>query len=196
MTALARLQPDSADPLAAGLAGYHIQACLQCRKCSSGCPVAAGADILPHELIRLLQLGQSKQVLASRLIWDCTSCQTCTTRCPQQVDLAGVHDALRRMSGGQTRQPAGRTVVAFHEALLRCVRRLGRVHEISLMVSFKLRTRQFFTDVGKLPPMLAKGKLTILPRSVPGRAQRKAMFRRIARTGDSGDSAGTGGHRP
>jgi heterodisulfide reductase subunit C len=195
MTALARLQPTAADPLAAGLAGYRPQACLQCRKCSSGCPVAAGADLLPHELIRLLQLGQSKQVLASRFIWDCTSCQTCTTRCPQQVDLAGINDALRRACGAQTRQPAGRSVVAFHEALLRCVRRLGRVHEISLMTSFKLRTRQFFTDMGKLPTMLAKGKLTLLPRSVPGRAARKAMFRRIARTGGSGGPGGTGGHR-
>jgi heterodisulfide reductase subunit C len=99
------------------------------------------------------------------------------------VDLAGLHDALRRRSAAQTRQPAARTVLAFHEALLRNVQRLGRVHEMSLMASFKLRTRQFFTDVSKLPLMLAKGKLPILPRSVPGRAARKAMFRRIAQTG-------------
>jgi heterodisulfide reductase subunit C len=200
MTALAPgiapIQPVAGEPVAASLANFRIQACLQCRKCSGGCPIATGADMLPHEVIRMLQLGQSKAVLASRFIWDCTSCHTCSTRCPQQVDLAGVNDALRCHSAAQKEQESARAVIAFHEALLNCVRRLGRVHEISVMTAFKLRTRRFMADVGKFPLMLAKGKLPLWPRSVPGRAARKAMFRRIAQTGGPRDSGTTGGTRP
>ena len=32
-------------------------ACYQCGKCSNGCPVTFAMDYLPHQLIRMLQLG-------------------------------------------------------------------------------------------------------------------------------------------
>jgi heterodisulfide reductase subunit C len=79
-------------------AGARLSLCFQCQKCSSGCPIAATADIKPHELVRLVQLGEPDAVLSSRMIWECTSCQTCVTRCPQAVDLPAVIDALRRLS--------------------------------------------------------------------------------------------------
>ncbi len=31
----------------------NLMACLQCGKCTSGCPVAAGADIKPHAMVRV-----------------------------------------------------------------------------------------------------------------------------------------------
>jgi len=36
----------------------NLMACLQCKKCTSGCPVAAVADIKPHEMVRMVQFGQ------------------------------------------------------------------------------------------------------------------------------------------
>ena len=39
--------------------------------------------------MRNVQLGQRETVLHNRTIWLCASCETCTTRCPQGVDLAG-----------------------------------------------------------------------------------------------------------
>jgi heterodisulfide reductase subunit C len=184
MSATARLEPSRLDALAAELAGARISACLQCRKCTAGCPVAGRADLKPHELIRLLQLGQREEVLASRLIWDCTSCQTCVTRCPQRVDLASVNDALRRLSlaGGRT-PAAGAAVTAFNDVFLGHVRRLGRMHEAGLMAAFKLRTGRFFADLGKLPVMIAKGKLAWWPKRMPGGKARAAMFERAAQMG-------------
>jgi heterodisulfide reductase subunit C len=186
MIATVPLQPDCAEGLAAAMAGARVSACLQCRKCSGGCPVAAGADIKPHELVRLIQLGQREAVLASNLIWRCTSCQTCSTRCPQQVDIAGLNDALRRLSSAKLpAPPAGAAVTIFNDVFLRHVRRLGRMHEGSLMALFKLRTGKFFEDLDKLPVMLRKGKLAFWPRSEPGRGARQAMFQRIARMGET-----------
>ena len=161
----------------------NVMACLQCRKCTSGCPVAARADIMPHELVRMVQFGQREAVLASRMIWECTSCQTCTTRCPQNVDIAAMNDELRRMSRNENSVCSGTTVATFNDVFLRTVKQMGRIYEIGLMTMFKLRTRRFWDDVGKFPMMLAKGKLSLVPRIMGGRNERIAMFKRISRAG-------------
>jgi len=158
--------------------GARLALCFQCQKCTSGCPIAAGADIKPHELVRLVQLGERDEVLSSRMIWECTSCQTCVTRCPQAVELPAMIDALRRLSRGAGKVTADTTVPAFNDLFLTAVRRLGRVYELGLMAAFKLRTRSFFQDAGKLPAMLRKGKLTLRPTLVPGHSRRAQIFRR------------------
>ena len=68
-----------------GLSGANLGGCLQCAKCTSGCPVAGPDDIQPHERVRLVQLGMKDEVLSCRSIWMCVSCQTCVSRCPQNV---------------------------------------------------------------------------------------------------------------
>lgn len=77
------------------LSGQNLFACYQCGKCSAGCPIAFAMDLLPHQAIRLLQLGMAEQVLNSKTIWCCVACLTCTTRCPKGVDVAKVMEAAR-----------------------------------------------------------------------------------------------------
>ncbi|GAI09389.1 unnamed protein product [marine sediment metagenome] len=79
------------------LSEENIYACYQCGKCSAGCPSISEMDISPCEIIRLVQLGQEKEVLNSKTIWICSSCFTCVTRCPKGVDLAKVMEALRHI---------------------------------------------------------------------------------------------------
>jgi heterodisulfide reductase subunit C len=157
----------------------NLMACLQCRKCTSGCPVAAAADIKPHEMIRMVQLDQRDDVLASKMLWQCTSCQTCATRCPQQVSVAALNDGLRRMSV-QAEAPTKSAVPVFNDIFMRAVRKRGRMHEAGLMASFKLRTMRLFEDMGKLPMMLLKGKMPLWQPSVKGRREREDMFKRAA----------------
>ncbi len=175
------------DGLSGGLArevkarsGASPLRCLQCAKCTSGCPVAGRADVRPHELVRLVQLDQRRAALACRFIWECTSCQTCTTRCPQQVDLAAINDALRALSVEEGLVAAGTAVPTFNRVFLASVERRGRTHELGLMAAFKLRTLRLFADLGKAPVMFTKGKLSLFGPRVPGRAERRAMFRRAA----------------
>ena len=80
--------------------GASPMSCYQCAKCSSGCPVANRGDLKPHELVRLVQTNQRGAVLSSRFIWECTSCHTCVTRCPQKVDIPAMNDALARAQPG------------------------------------------------------------------------------------------------
>jgi len=77
------------------LSGQSILACYQCGRCSAGCPVVEEMDIIPSEVIRLLQLGQMDEVLSSKTIWTCASCLQCASRCPKGVEFSNICDALR-----------------------------------------------------------------------------------------------------
>ena len=99
----------------------------------------------------MVQMDQREAVLASRFIWECTSCQTCSTRCPQQVDPAAMNDALRAMSRAAGKVSAGTAVPAFNDIFLDAVRRRGRIYEMGLMVRFKLRTRRLSKTSARPP---------------------------------------------
>jgi heterodisulfide reductase subunit C len=165
----------------------NLMACLQCKKCTSGCPVAVMADVKPHEIVRMVQFGQRDELLASKMLWQCTSCQTCATRCPQKVSVAALNDGLRRMSLG-AKAPSKSAVVTFNDIFMRAVRRRGRMNEAGLMASFKLRTLRLFQDMGKLRMMLWKGKMPLFQSAAPGRSEREAMFKRAAQARKGGQS--------
>lgn len=79
------------------ISGQELLACNQCGKCSAGCPVAFSMDMLPNQVIRLVQLG-IEEVLQSQTIWTCASCLTCVARCPKGIDLPRLMEALRILS--------------------------------------------------------------------------------------------------
>lgn len=155
----------------------NLAACLQCKKCTSGCPVSAMADIKPHEMVRKVQFGQKDEALASTMLWQCTSCQTCATRCPQKVSVAALNDGLRRMSVA-AKSPTKSTAPTFNTIFMNAVKRRGRMNEAGLMAAFKLRTMRLFEDMGKLPMMLLKGKMPLWQSAAPGRGEREEMFKR------------------
>ena len=78
------------------ISGQELLACNQCGKCSAGCPVAFAMDLLPSQVIRLVQLGL-EEALEAESIWTCAACQTCLSRCPRGVDLPRVMEALRQI---------------------------------------------------------------------------------------------------
>lgn len=77
------------------ISGEHIQDCIQCTKCSAGCPASSHMDILPHQVVRLLQLGQVDKLVESKSIWNCAACFTCVSRCPRNIDIAKLMEAVR-----------------------------------------------------------------------------------------------------
>lgn len=79
------------------LSGQNIYACYQCGKCSAGCPLVEHMDILPNQIIRLIQLGQEKEVWAAKTMWLCASCLQCIAKCPKGVDLAKIMESLREV---------------------------------------------------------------------------------------------------
>lgn len=77
------------------LSGQSIFSCNQCGRCSAGCPIVTAMDLLPNQVIRLIQLGHEKKVLSSRTIWLCASCLTCDSRCPRGIDISRIMESLR-----------------------------------------------------------------------------------------------------
>ena len=153
-----------------GLSGVKVSACFHCEKCTSGCPVSYAMDLPPNLLIRHIQLGQRDKVLGSETIWVCASCITCSTRCPNDIDLAHVMDALRRMSMQQGTVSLSR-VRAFHEEFMKAIRTHGRVHEIEMIARYKIKTGTFFEDMELGRELFARGRIRLIPERIKGRRE-------------------------
>jgi heterodisulfide reductase subunit C len=157
--------------------GTAVSACFQCHKCSTGCPIGPDMDLLPSQVMRLIHLGAEADVLESRAIWLCASCEACTTRCPQDIDIAATMDALRIMAVERKADIPDAHGQQFNHSFLGSVRRHGRVFEVGMLAAYKLRSGDLFSDVGKVPQMFAKGKLSLLPHRSSTRQVRE-IFRR------------------
>ena len=164
----------------------QVLACYQCGKCTAGCPVAPHMDSPPTKIIRLLQLGDGEGALRANSIWQCVSCQTCSTRCPKSVDCAGVMDALRQMAFERgVASPAQRRTVVFQKVFLDNIRRNGRLAEIELIAAFKgevfFRDRSLpflFEDAGLAPQLQRRRKLHLRGERVRDRGVVARIFER------------------
>ena len=160
------------------LSGLDVNLCFQCAKCASGCPVSYTMDYTPTQLVHAIQLGLTDLVLNSKTIWLCASCQTCTTRCPQDVDLAGVMDAVRSIAQRKKVKAKIPEVPAFYRSSLINISLFGRMYELGLIVMLKLLTRSFTKDIGLGLRMLRKGKLNIFP-SFRGALATRRIFSQV-----------------
>jgi len=161
--------------------GYDPARCYQCGKCSAGCPMASEMDLKTHEIIRLLQLDVAPdRLLSSESIWMCLTCETCTTRCPNEFDPAAVIDALREIALKEQPDRVPRRIAAFHSAFLDQIRSHGRVFEFGLVANYKLRSGALFADVESVPAMLARGKLSFTPKRIKGIGDLRRIFARCS----------------
>ena len=160
------------------ISDVDVNLCYQCGKCAAGCPVAYAMDYPPAQLIHAARLGLDGLVLGSRTIWLCAACETCTTRCPQEVDIAAVMDAAKILAVRRGVGPAIGDVRSFHKAALGIIRRFGRMWEAGMMLSLKLRTREFLKDVELGRRMLRKGKFKLLP-TFTGARRAARIFARV-----------------
>jgi heterodisulfide reductase subunit C2 len=155
-----------------------VSKCYQCGNCMAGCAYTFVYDYPVSQIMRLIQLGQKDVVLKSRSIWLCASCQACTTRCPNDLDIARIMETLRIMSrrGGVVSEPDIRT---FYDEFLRSVKTFGRVFETGLLPVYNIKARKPFADLDLAPRLLKKGKLTFLPTRIEGRKKIAEIFERL-----------------
>jgi len=164
---------------------FDTGACFQCRKCTNGCPVTFAMDLYPDEVIRLVILGQRETVLGCRTIWVCAACETCTTRCPNEVKIAEIMDCLKEMAiqeGVPSPQPQ---ILTLHETFLNNIKKWGRVYETALLPTYLLKSGAlkhkwqagtYRSDIKLGLQMLSKGRFPLLPKTIKGKKEVRKIF--------------------
>jgi heterodisulfide reductase subunit C len=174
--------------------GQLLASCYQCGNCTAGCVYTQDYDFPVHQVLRLVQLGLRERALSCRAIWLCATCQACTTRCPNNIDVARVMDVLRHMArrAGHAPEPLVKT---FADSFLNSVAKHGRVFEAGLAAVFALKSGKPLQDASLGLPMLTRGKLSLTPHEPEGhgKAEVAAIFSRFARVAADKSRAEAGG---
>lgn len=164
---------------------FQVEACFQCRKCTSGCPVTFAMDLFPDEVIRLVILGQREKVLTCKTIWVCAGCETCTTRCPNEVKIAELMDRLKEMAIEEEAPCPQPQVRALHQIFLDNVRKHSRMFESTLLPVYLLRSGEWGRKIkngswladAKLGwKMFLKGRMPLLPKTIKSKKEMKQII--------------------
>lgn len=174
--------------------GVKVSACYQCKKCSSGCPVTFAMDYLPNKILHMIQMGLKDEVLKSATIWVCASCETCTTRCPNDIDIARIMDVMRRESLKSGLATGEKKVPVFHDVFLSSIESKGRVYELGMIGQYSLKSgdakgkliRGSLIEEVKLGwQMFKKGKLKLFPQKIKRTGEIKRLFKKLVRGEDA-----------
>ncbi|MFX0121700.1 MAG: 4Fe-4S dicluster domain-containing protein [Promethearchaeota archaeon] len=95
-----------------------IKLCYQCGTCAGGCPVFRQyTEFNPRRIMEKLLMGEyNEDLFDEQQIWYCSMCYTCSTRCPQGIDIGHVITELKNLAVKLNNAPPG--IVAEMEAIL------------------------------------------------------------------------------
>jgi heterodisulfide reductase subunit C len=140
--------------------GQNLLECLQCGKCSGGCPIASDTVGGPRKNIAEILAGRKEEALADPTWWYCVSCGTCATRCPVEINFYPVATSLCEMAEKEGLAPSEPAIHRFEALFLDSVRKHGRVQELKTAMAFNLRSMQPFKDATKGLRLLIKGAIS------------------------------------
>ncbi len=88
------------------------KSCYSCQRCTNICPVVRSydnpvqaLDMLPHQLIYSLGIGNKEIAMGSQMIWSCSTCYLCQEHCPNNVEITDIfynlkNAALKKIDSG------------------------------------------------------------------------------------------------
>ena len=158
--------------------GQKVAVCYQCGKCTAGCPMVWDMDLAPNQVVHAVQMGERELALGCKTIWVCAACETCSTRCPKEFDIARLMNVLREMSlEARIMHPDVSDIIDFHLSFLDSVKRHGRTFEPEMIADYKFRSGHLLQDVINAVGMLRRGKLRLLPHTIRGARSVRRIFR-------------------
>jgi len=158
-------------------AGVNLKDCYQCGKCTAGCPLADGMDLMPREVIRYLQLGVIDVVLNARTPWICAQCVVCSSRCPQNVDICSTMRAVRLAAKRAGKRPVPEADI-FDDEFIANVRAHGVSNEQYLAAAYNVKSGHFMQDAENAIRMLQRGMVGVAMHSIEGRDDVAALIDR------------------
>jgi heterodisulfide reductase subunit C len=143
------------------LAAEMVKTCIQCGTCTGSCPNSEFMDITPRKMWRLLISGRIETLFGSRSFIMCSSCYTCTLRCPRGLDLTCAMGLLKLAASRMDKKPFRRTG-RFYKAFMDSVEKHGRVKEMDLMTHFFIAMKNPMVPLSFTPlgvRLLLRGKV-------------------------------------
>jgi heterodisulfide reductase subunit C len=159
--------------------GQDPALCYQCGNCTAGCPYTQYFDYPVSQVMRLLQAGQKDTILNSKSVWLCATCETCTTRCPCEIDVAQVMNTLRIIARRENRV-SEKDVQKFYDTFLGSIKRHGRMFEMGVLLSYNLKSGHILSDAELGPKVIFRNKIHFLPKNIKGRSEVAKIFQRFA----------------
>ena len=138
--------------------GEKIPTCMQCGICAGSCPVSHEMDYTPRELVRMIQLGLKKEVLNSNTIWICTTCFSCSVRCPRGIHPTELMETLKpiAMAEGIRNKNA-----KFDNVFSEVIKTNGRASEFLLISKYSLSEPGMIKQAPFGFSLFSKGKLPL-----------------------------------
>jgi len=153
------------------LSRQNVRRCYYCLRCTAGCPAAYAMGAGPAQMLKMVQLGQKDALLRSAGIWLCIGCETCGARCPNQIHAGAVIDALRQIAIAEKVTPGEKKVAGLHQAFMDNIRLFGRLHELTMLMEYKVLSLDLPSDLDMGLDMFRKGKIEIVPKRIKGMDQ-------------------------
>ena len=75
----------------------HLNLCLTCGACASGCPATGLENMDPRKFLRMCALGMDEEITEHPWVWMCSMCKRCTYVCPMEIDIAGLIFEARKL---------------------------------------------------------------------------------------------------
>ncbi len=100
------------------ISGTMAHMCYQCGTCTGGCPSAPRSTYRIREFMRRGVLGLDQEALTDPDLWLCTTCYSCTDRCPRDLAPTDVIMAMRNLAFRQDIIPVNflKTVQAIYSS--------------------------------------------------------------------------------
>ncbi|HUT15373.1 MAG TPA: 4Fe-4S dicluster domain-containing protein [Anaerolineae bacterium] len=173
------------DEVAALLGNLDLAYCFQCGVCSGSCPTVDRMEYGPRRIMHMVHLGLADQVLRSRDIWVCVSCFSCSSRCPQDIEICEVMSVLRNLS--IARGVATDEEAAFSRTFVDVLQRYGRLYEMEVLLRYYASKPGLAGLVGLVKQaglgmtMFRKGKIALRPEHIENTEELKELAAKIGR---------------
>jgi heterodisulfide reductase subunit C len=154
--------------------GEKIPTCMQCGICAGSCPVSHEMDYTPRQLVRMVQLGLKHEVLNSNTIWICTTCFSCSVRCPRGIRPTELMETLKPIAIAEGIKNKNSK---FDNIFSDVIKKNGRASEFLLISKYSLSEPGMIKQAPFGLSLMSRGKLPLMPDKMEDARELDAIFR-------------------
>ena len=125
--------------------------------------MAGMMDLKTAQVMHSIRLNREDVVLHSTAIWLCVGCETCSARCPQQVEPAEAMNAARILALRKGIKPSVKEIGIYYNAFVTSMWLNGKIHDISVVAATTLLTGKIIEDIPLAWKLLMHGRIKLPP---------------------------------